>query len=96
MGFYDMSRKQQAELFELPPWVPLEAWNAFLENRQLLKAPLTSHGKALIIKRLAAFKAQGEDPKAVLEQSIEWSWRGIFSTKQRGNSEIGRKGIGDW
>jgi hypothetical protein len=74
--------------FALPDWVPLESWNDFLEMRKGLRAAPTEKAKALLVGKLKILKDSGEDPKAVLEQSVERSWKGVFSVKEslRGKS----------
>jgi hypothetical protein len=65
----------------LPAWLPLEAWNAFLEMRKKKRCPLTQYAVKLAIKRLAEFREQGDDPKAVLEQSVLNGYQGLFEIK---------------
>jgi hypothetical protein len=64
--------------FALPDWVPLETWNEFLEMRESLRATPTEKAKALLVEKLQKLKCSGQDPKSVLEQSIERSWKGVF------------------
>jgi len=64
--------------FELPDWIPVEVWKAFVEMRQRIRKPMTVRAKELIVSRLDKFRASGNDPVAVLERSIENSWQGVF------------------
>ena len=77
--------------FALPDWIPPETWNDFLEMRKAQRAYPTEKAKALLVRKLQKLKGEGQDPKAVLEQSIERSWKGLFEVKEsnqqpRGNS----------
>ena len=74
--------------FALPEWVPLEPWNDFLEMRKSLRAAPTEKAKALLVRKLQKFKSEGQDVRAVLEQSVERSWKGVFPVKEplKGNS----------
>jgi hypothetical protein len=58
--------------------VPEELWLEFLRHRKLLKRPMTDHAQYLACRRLWRFRQQGADPVAVIEQSIEMGWQGLF------------------
>lgn len=62
----------------LPAGVSDELWGQWVETRRLLKAPLTSRGAELLVGKLERLIAEGNDPKAVIEQSIERGWKGFF------------------
>lgn len=70
-----------------PPIIPLklfpicQAWKDYLEMRKTIKKPITENGKLLAIKKLISLQTQGNDPIAVLEQSILNSWQGLFAVK---------------
>jgi hypothetical protein len=66
----------------LPAWLPQEAWKAWLEVRRRIGAPNTEFALNLSIRKLARLRAEGQDPRAVLEQSIERGWRGLFPVKR--------------
>jgi len=66
---------------ELPDWLPKEPWNNFLAMRKKLRKPMTAEAVRLAIKRLEELRAAGNDPKAVLEQSILNSYQGIFEVR---------------
>lgn len=71
----------------LPEWLPLPEWDAFKQARKKMRAPLTDKAEQIAISQLETLKAQGNDPKAVLEQSIMRGWKGLFPLKndnQRG------------
>lgn len=56
-----------------------EAFVNFIKMRKVIKAPLTNRGLALAINRAFEIaKGQPEKMIAVVDQSIERSWRGIF------------------
>lgn len=55
---------------------------AFRKHRTRLKAPLTPHAEELILRRLERMWTEhGHDPTAVLNQSMERGWKGIFELK---------------
>lgn len=64
---------------DIPDWVPADTWAKFVEHRKKSKHPLsTAHAAELVIKKLAALKAKGYDPKTMLENAIERGWRTVF------------------
>lgn len=78
--------RELAPRFALPDWVPQSAWNDFAAMRKSLRAPLTEKAKALTIKRLGRPRLVGQDVRAMLEQSIERSWKGVFEVKEQGKA----------
>ncbi len=66
---------------QYPMWLPIEAWQEYLKMRKKIKSPLTEYGEKLAIKRLEVLRESGQDPQAVIEQSILFSWRGLFPVK---------------
>ncbi len=64
--------------FVLPEWVNLETWAAFMEVRHAKRVPPTEQALNRIIAKLARLKADGYDPEAILSQSIESGWAGVF------------------
>jgi hypothetical protein len=67
----------------LPEWLPVAPWAAFCEMRTKMRRPLTEAAKTLIFKRLDTFRAEGQDPEAVLNQSVMNSWQSVFPLKDR-------------
>lgn len=80
----------------LPDWIPLKAWEAFVEMRLSIRAPLSNNAIALLIGKLGKLRIAGHEPGAVLEQSVMNSWKGLFEVKheQRRAQQQGR-GIRD-
>lgn len=69
--------------FKPPSWVPADAWSAFVEMRRKIRAPLTNHAAKLAVDELDGLRASGDDPEAVLNQSVMNSWRGLFAVKSK-------------
>ena len=78
---------KQGSLFELPPWVPQDAWEGYLEMRRKIRAPLTDRARTITLNRLAALMADGYDPGAVLDQSTERCWTSVFPLKEKSNGK---------
>lgn len=69
---------------DLPANVDPGTWDAFVEMRRRIRAPLTGRACVLAVRRLEQLAAKGEDANRVLEQSIELSWRGLFPVRRDG------------
>lgn len=69
---------------EIPEWLPDEQWGEFIEHRKQIKAKLTPLAKKKMINKLDALRQEGDDLKAVLDQSIANGWKGVFPTKTAG------------
>ena len=68
--------------FELPDWIPADAWDDYVDMRKAIKKPLrTAGGMRASVKTLDRLRAGGSDPRAVLEQSTAASWQGLFEVK---------------
>jgi hypothetical protein len=78
----EREEKKPTPRFALPDWIPQPAWDDFVAMRKSLRAPLTEKAKDLVVKRLERMRLAGQDVSAVLEQSIERSWKGVFDLKE--------------
>lgn len=65
----------------LPAWLDGAAWDGFLEMRKRIRAPMTGRAEKLAIAELERLANQGHDPTAVLDQSTQNSWKGLFPIK---------------
>jgi uncharacterized protein YdaU (DUF1376 family) len=94
-------KKQPAPL--LPKEIDPAVWEGFEENRRKLRKPLTDRARALIFARLERFRTGSRaDPNAVLEQSIERGWTGVFPLSRdgpaggNGQEPKGWAGLREW
>jgi len=78
--------------FFLPEWINPKIWDDYLGMRCKIKRPATEKAKDLVIKKLSKLKADGEDPNAIIEQSIMNSWQGIFHLKKDAREHKKTKG----
>lgn len=67
----------------MPPWLPAADWQAFVEHRRRLRAPMTEVAQARAIAELDRLRTDGHDPLAVINQSIINGWKGLFPLHQR-------------
>lgn len=75
------SSEKSMGAFAPPDWVPIEAWTAWLEVRKKKRAPNTDEALRLSVLDLERFRDVGQDPRAVLEQSVKRGWQGLFEVK---------------
>lgn len=61
----------------LPDWLSADAWDAWHRFRNGRKG-WTADAKALSLRSLTKLRDEGHDPLAVIEQSIERGWTGLF------------------
>lgn len=88
------SSKSSASKIALPDWMPLDAWNGFLEMRKASGKKPTARAVELLIAKLDRLRADGNDPGAVLDQSTERNWQGLFEVKVNGRDANNRAGNG--
>ena len=62
----------------LPPWLDADLWAAWRAERKARRKPLTDRAEALQVRELERLREQGQDPRAVVEQSIARGWTGLF------------------
>lgn len=73
------TRKRARPSFELPDWIPEEAWKAFEEMRKAIpKVPFTDAAKRGIVSELEKLKAQGHCPEKLLLKAVKKGWRSVF------------------
>ena len=65
----------------IPDWVPVEPWNAFIAMRKRKGGMPTARAIELMLGKLERWRTTGQDPGAVLDQSTEKGWTGIFELK---------------
>lgn len=66
-----------------PTWWPTKEWQDFAQHRREIGKPLTQVAVEKAINRLTELRAQGQDPKRVLDQASLAGWRGLFPVNDR-------------
>ena len=75
----------------LPEWIANDSFEAFIEHRKKLKAPMTNLAQTRLIAELSRLREDGNEPHAVLDQSILNGWKGVFPLKQQAGAPVGSK-----
>ena len=70
-----------------------EALIEFIKMRKLIKSPMSDYALNLLIKKLAKMSSDINEQIAILEQSIQNSWKGVFplKTNNQSNGTYGNK-----
>jgi uncharacterized protein YdaU (DUF1376 family) len=67
---------------EAPAWLPA-SWQTYTQHRKESRKPLTATAQTAAINKLERWKAEGKDIAAIITQSVENGWSGLFEVKQR-------------
>ncbi|MFH1562318.1 MAG: replication protein, partial [Nitrospirota bacterium] len=68
----------------LPDFISKDLWQDFKEHRNKLKGTMTKRAQELLIKKISDIsKGKTEIAQALIEQSIENGWKGIFPLKDQ-------------
>lgn len=76
--------EKKGPAFVLPEWVPVEAWEGWLEMRKANGWKTTDRAKQLAVNSMEKGRAAGHDPGKMLDYSTLNSYRGVF-TDDRGD-----------
>lgn len=89
VSLFSKSLESSSKDFTLPEWIPTETWEAFVEMRNKIRAPMTRFASKCIVADLERIKEAGGNPVAALEQSISRSWRGVFDPQGGKCTQLG-------
>jgi len=65
-----------------PLWMPIDAWQGWVEMRKHRKRPLTDRAKARAINKLEALHTAGHDIGELLDRSTINGWLDIYEPKE--------------
>lgn len=87
-------KKAQAPMalpnFILPNWIPIDAWNGYVEMRKKIKKPMTDRAVDLKIKDLERFHQNGCDLAAILDKSTANNWADLYEPKPTSKPASGK------
>ena len=75
---------------DFPHWLPLEAWNGWLDMRNKLKKPPTNRAIELALDKLEAMQQKGQNITEVLDRSTINGWTDIYEIKESKNGTTNR------
>lgn len=70
-----------SETIRVPDFVPLEAWNGYLQMRDKKKKTPTARAVRLVIRDLEKFHVAGHDVGAILDKSTVNAWTDVYAPK---------------
>lgn len=79
---------------ELPPLDPHpdflpDNWGTFEEQRRKSKKPMSAIARDNLVRKLGAWHLQGYDVRAIVQDSIESDWQGLFAKPQHKKKGVG-------
>ena len=77
------------DLLVLPQGLNSKLWEDFKDHRKALQAKMTLNAEKLALSKLRRFLVAGEDPQAIVEQSIEMGWKGLFAINNGSKPKTG-------
>lgn len=72
----------------LPDWVPVDAWEGWLEMRKRKGIPNTGRALTIALKTLGDLKRRGFDPTKVLDTATVRGWRGLYEPTGKDAGEL--------
>ena len=69
-----------------PLWLPIDAWQGWVEMRKQRKRPLTDRAKARALTKLEALHLAGHDINELLDRSTINGWLDIYEPKGKTNA----------
>ena len=75
---------------ELPDWMPIDAWQGWVDMRKQRKRPLTDRATARAINKLDAIRNKGHDIEDLLDRSTINGWLDIYEPKDIKNGASNR------
>jgi hypothetical protein len=75
--------RKKKEPKPLPAFIPMDEWERFMEmRRDKLRARNTQRAITLIVNEIERLMLLGNDPREVIKQSCDRSWKGVYPVKK--------------
>jgi hypothetical protein len=83
------------DITALPDWLPIDAWNGWLDMRKQRKKPLTDRATSRAINKLEAMRDAGQDITEVLDRSTMNGWTDLYEIKEKaiGTNRTNKDGV---
>lgn len=72
--------------FSLPDFIPVEAWDGFMEMRKTIKKPMTARAVTMAINKLKAMHDKGHNVGQILDKSTSNCWQDLYEPKDAPSS----------
>lgn len=74
-------KREKSAQVVLPDWIPVDAWNGYIDMRKKKRKEPTDYARDLVIAELGKLLAAGQDLKAVLDNSTKNGWTDVYAVK---------------
>ena len=71
----------------LPDWLPMDAWEGWIEMRNQRKKPLTGRAVTRALDRLREFREKGQNITEVLDRSTMNGWTDLYEIREQNNGK---------
>lgn len=72
---------------DLPTWLPLDAWEGWLEMRKASRTPNTERALRIALGKLDALRQAGQPVEKVIDQSTERGWTTFYPYRDTTKTE---------
>lgn len=90
-GIISKRARPEKPKFDLPDWIPKDAWDGFEEMRQSIRKPMTDRARGMIVSELQKLRGP---PGAILDQSTRNNWQDVYELKDKQNGQSGNQQSG--
>ena len=77
------STREKPSTVILPDWIPADAWRGWKDHRKQVGRKFTEQAQRLAIRRLDALRAEGHDPRKLIDLAIESGWASFNPRRDR-------------
>jgi len=81
---------RQEKQIDLPDWLDPDVWFDYVDHRRTIKKPMSKRAKELAIMKLDNLR-QSEDPRFIVDRSIDSGWAGLFPQKEKQQSSMAKE-----
>ena len=85
----------QGAVIEIPIWIDSATWSEWVQFRKEKKQPLKPTTVRRQIQKLTTLRDSGQDPNAIIVQSITNGWTGLFPVNQNGSGGYDYIGVSE-
>jgi len=84
-------KKEEKAQAPLPDWLPIEAWNGYVEMRKRIRKQMTPRAQKLVLDSLGDMMGRGVNICAALDNSTRNNWTDVYEPKPGANGHVGKQ-----